>query len=188
MSTPLFLMLLAANRLPEPTLEHRFDSARRWRLDFAFIAQKVALEVEGGIFTGGRHTRGKGFLGDMEKYNAATLQGWRVLRVTPSTLCTSATFDMLKVALGDVGSILDEQRNALAEARLRIIARYEHVETWLKQPAPETTLANWAGMVEGLRQARCIIGSMWDELPVSKPQAVIEHELLRENNSLDLSH
>ena len=73
-------------------------------------------------------------------------------------------------------SALDEQRNALAEARLRIIARYEHVETWLKQPAPEQTLANWAGIVEGLRQARRIIGGMWDELPVPKPKAVIEHE------------
>jgi len=71
---------------------------------------------------------------------------------------------------------LDEQRNALAKATLRIIARYEHVETWLKQPATEQTLANWAGMVEGLRQARQIIGAMWDELPVPKPQAVIDHE------------
>lgn len=74
------------------------------------------------------------------------------------------------------GSALAEQRNALAEARLRIIARYEHVETWLKQPATEQTLANWAGMVEGLRQARQIIGAMWDELPVPTPQAVIDHE------------
>lgn len=73
-------------------------------------------------------------------------------------------------------SSLDAQRNALAEARLRIIARYEHVETWLKQPAMEETLANWAGIVEGLRQARRIIGGMWDELPVPKPQAVIDHE------------
>jgi len=79
--------------------------------------------------------------------------------------------------LGPVaGSALDEQRNALAEARLRIITRYEHVQTWLKQPATEETLANWAGIVEGLRQARQIIGAMWDELPVPKPQAVIEHE------------
>lgn len=74
------------------------------------------------------------------------------------------------------GSALAEQRNALAEARLRIIARYEHVQGWLKQPAPEDTLKNWAGIVEGLRQARQIIGAMWDELPVPKPQAVIDHE------------
>ena len=112
MSTPLFLKLLAANRLPEPTPEHRFDTARKWRFDFAFVAHKVALEVEGGIYghrrkdgswsTKGAHSTPAGILRDMEKYNAAALQGWRVLRVTPSTLCTSATFDMLKVALGDV--------------------------------------------------------------------------------------
>jgi len=86
------------------------------------------------------------------------------------------------------GSALTEQRKALAEARLRIIARYEHVETWLKQPATEQTLANWAGIVEGLRQARQIIGAMWDELPVPKPQAVIDHEahmrrVIEEQNS-----
>ena len=89
-------------------------------------------------------------------------------------------------------SALDEQRNALAEARLRIIARYEHVETWLRQSATEQTLANWAGMVEGLRQARQIIGAMWDELPVPTPQAVIDHEahmrrVIEEQNK-QLSH
>lgn len=64
-------------------------------------------------------------------------------------------------------SPLDAQRAALSEARQRIIARYEHVELWLKQPAAtEAMLANWSGMVEGLRQARQIIGAMWDNLPV----------------------
>ena len=54
----------------------------------------------------------------MEKYNAFWLsRAGACCRVTPSTLCTSATFDMLKVALGDVGSILDEQRNALARSK-----------------------------------------------------------------------
>ena len=74
------------------------------------------------------------------------------------------------------GSALDEQRNALAEARLRIIARYEHVDTWLKLDVPENIAANWRGITEGLRQARRIIGGMWDELPVQKPQSVIDHQ------------
>ncbi|MBK8772391.1 MAG: hypothetical protein IPM06_18490 [Rhizobiales bacterium] len=72
-------------------------------------------------------------------------------------------------------SARDEQRNALAEARLRIIARYEQVETWINQPATESMLSNWSGIIEGLRQARRIIGGMWDELPVPTPQAVIDH-------------
>lgn len=37
---------------------------------------------------GGRHTRGSGFVKDMEKYNAAGLLGWRVFRFTPKQLKT----------------------------------------------------------------------------------------------------
>lgn len=59
----------------------------------------VALEVEGGVFTGGRHTRGGGFVGDMEKYNTATIMGWRILRVQPSTLLHSDTIKMIKKIL-----------------------------------------------------------------------------------------
>ena len=42
----------------------------------------LAVEVEGGIWTRGRHSRGAGMIGDMNKYNEATLRGWRVLRVS----------------------------------------------------------------------------------------------------------
>lgn len=72
--------------LPEPTREYRFAPPRRWRFDFAWVEQKIALEVEGGIWTKGRHTRGKGFLGDMAKYNEAVLMGWRLLRCTPKNI------------------------------------------------------------------------------------------------------
>lgn len=63
--------------------EHRFHPTRKWRFDFAFLAQRLAVEVEGGVWAGGRHTRGSGFLGDCEKYNEATRLGWRVLRFVP---------------------------------------------------------------------------------------------------------
>lgn len=53
-----------------------------WRFDFALPEALIAIEVEGGVHTGGRHTRGKGFIQDCEKYNAATILGWRVIRVT----------------------------------------------------------------------------------------------------------
>jgi very-short-patch-repair endonuclease len=74
--------------LPKPKPEHRFASPRRWCLDFAFLRDKVALEVEGGIWIrgGGRHNRGAGMLKDMEKYNRAAALGWRVVRCTPQTL------------------------------------------------------------------------------------------------------
>jgi very-short-patch-repair endonuclease len=68
--------------LPDPTLEYRFDPRRRWRFDFAFPLLKVAVEVEGGSWTAGRHTRGSGFEADCEKYAEAAIAGWLVIRVT----------------------------------------------------------------------------------------------------------
>ena len=59
----------------------------------------VALEVEGGIWIGGGHNRGKGFAKDIEKYNEAVIFGWRVLRVEPSDLCMLSTVRMLKAVL-----------------------------------------------------------------------------------------
>ena len=71
---------LRAHGVPEPVREHRFDAVRRWRFDFSWPWAKVAVEVEGGTWSGGRHTRPSGFAADLEKYNAAALAGWRVLR------------------------------------------------------------------------------------------------------------
>lgn len=62
--------------------QHRFHPTRQWRFDFAWPQRKVALEVDGGVHTGGRHTTGAGFTEDCEKVNAAVILGWRVLRVT----------------------------------------------------------------------------------------------------------
>ena len=72
---------VAAN-VPKPEREYRFDPSRRWRFDFAWPPQKLAVEIEGGTFSGGRHTRGSGFEADAEKYAEAVLAGWRVLRVS----------------------------------------------------------------------------------------------------------
>jgi hypothetical protein len=87
---------LIACGLPVPECEHRFHPVRRWRFDYAWVAQKVALEVEGGAWTKGRHTRGKGFVGDIEKYNAAVTMGWRVVRCVPDDLLASRTIETLK--------------------------------------------------------------------------------------------
>lgn len=66
---------------------------------YAVPEHKIALEVEGGVWTGGRHTSPKGFLGDIEKYNTATLMGWRVFRTTPDDLYKKKTLDLMKSAI-----------------------------------------------------------------------------------------
>ena len=79
--------------------EFKFHSVRKWRFDYAVPEHKIALEVEGGVWTGGRHTSPKGFLGDIEKYNTATLMGWRVFRTTPDDLYKKKTLDLMKSAI-----------------------------------------------------------------------------------------
>jgi hypothetical protein len=90
---------LKAAKLPLPVPEYRFDSKRKWRFDFAWPDQRLALEVEGGIWTGGRHGRGKGFQEDCEKYNAATVAGWRVLRVTGGQVASGQALAWVEAAL-----------------------------------------------------------------------------------------
>lgn len=66
------------------TREFKFNPDRKWRFDFALdIPHTIAIEIEGGAYTGGRHVRGAGFYADCIKYNAAAVMGWRVLRFTP---------------------------------------------------------------------------------------------------------
>lgn len=77
----LHTQLIAAG-LPEPERELKFCQTRRWRFDFAYPVVGMAIEVEGGIFSRGGHTRGAGYRANCEKYNTATLLGWRVLRYT----------------------------------------------------------------------------------------------------------
>lgn len=96
---PLFLALLKRERLPAPIAEYRFAPPRRWRLDYAWPDHRLALEVEGGLWTGGRHFRGKGALADMEKYNTLAVMGWRLIRCTPTGLCDLATVQTIASAL-----------------------------------------------------------------------------------------
>ena len=77
-----WLLQVRAARLPAPVLEYRFHPTRRWRFDCAWPEQKLAVELEGGIWQQGRHTRGRGFEADCRKYNAAVGLGWRALRLT----------------------------------------------------------------------------------------------------------
>ena len=95
----LFLQLLQQHRLPLPVAEHRFHPVRRWRFDFAWPDSRVALEVEGGAYSAGRHVRAEGFLADCEKYSEAAALGWRIIRVPPADLCATRTLAWIRRAL-----------------------------------------------------------------------------------------
>jgi hypothetical protein len=97
----LFLAMLESEGVPTPTLEHRFAKSlkRQWRFDLCWPEYMIALEVEGAIWTQGRHTRGKGYEADCLKYSTAAILGWRVLRVTYGMIERGEATDLVKRAL-----------------------------------------------------------------------------------------
>ena len=83
--------------------EFKFHAKRKWRADFHITGKKLLVEVEGGIWSGGRHTRGKGYLGDMEKYNAATVMGYRVIRFSTEQVKSGLAIQQIEKMVGDWG-------------------------------------------------------------------------------------
>lgn len=69
--------------IPKPISEYKFHPHRKWRLDNAWPEYRLAVEIEGSVWTQGRHTRGSGFVKDLEKYNELAKMGWWLLRFTP---------------------------------------------------------------------------------------------------------
>jgi very-short-patch-repair endonuclease len=86
------ILTCSAIGLPKPVAEYTFHEFRRWRIDYAFPDVKLAIEIEGGAFSMGRHTRPIGFIKDMEKYNALTLSKWSLLRYIPKKI----NYDQIK--------------------------------------------------------------------------------------------
>jgi hypothetical protein len=79
-----------------PETEYRFHPTRRWRFDYCWPNRSIAVEIEGGIWSRGRHNRALGFIADMDKYNEATRLLWRVYRFTPQQLKTGEAQTFIK--------------------------------------------------------------------------------------------
>lgn len=103
--------------LPEPEREYRWAAhlvglgrglrkrleaagLKDWRFDFAWPHALLAVEVEGGTWSKGRHVRGQGYASDCEKYNAAQLHGWTVLRFTTEQVMDGRALATIERALG----------------------------------------------------------------------------------------
>jgi very-short-patch-repair endonuclease len=89
-------------KFPAVTTEYRFHPTRRWRFDVAFLKEKLAVEVEGGVYVQGRHSRGAGLEKDCEKYAEAAILGWTVLRVTPRHVKSGKAAEWIERCLGQL--------------------------------------------------------------------------------------
>lgn len=82
-----FFVELGIFGVPTPVRQYRFTPKRRWHFDFAWIEQKIAVEIHGGIFLPGTgHNRGRSMELDFEKSNTAQLIGWSVFTFGPSQI------------------------------------------------------------------------------------------------------
>lgn len=106
MSVPLYRGMVRGICLsegwPEPEFEVRFAPPRRWRFDVAWPAWLVAVEVNGGVWVAGRHSRGAGQIKDFEKLNQAQLLGWCVIQVVPKQIADGELTKLLRQAFGDM--------------------------------------------------------------------------------------
>jgi len=84
--------------------EFRFAKPRRYRAD-VFIAPNLLVEVEGGQYVMGRHQRPEGFAKDCEKYNLATLLGFRLLRFTTTMVNEGIALATIEQALAKCGEV-----------------------------------------------------------------------------------
>ena len=105
-----FDKLCEAHGLPVPVHEYQFHPTRKWKFDYLF-GDNVALEVEGGLFGVGQpcptckrravagHSSIERIKRDMEKYNAAAVLGYVILRCLPEDIESGAAFALVISAL-----------------------------------------------------------------------------------------
>jgi hypothetical protein len=110
--------------LPKPEREHRFAAPeRQWRFDFAWLAFKLAVELDGGTAgpVRGRHVRPQGFQNDLEKHNAAQERGWRVYRFTSSMVRSGHAVNMIRIVLERAAAGLAPDFKTYCERGHRIV-------------------------------------------------------------------
>jgi len=79
--------------------EYRFHPTKGWRMDRAWPGAKLYVEVQGGIFIRGRHSRPRGQLDDMEKFSEASIMGWRPILVCSVEIRNGTALDRIRRAL-----------------------------------------------------------------------------------------
>ena len=82
--------------------EYRFYAGRRWRADY-FLPRlhqtPVIIEIEGGTWARSRHTSGRGYANDCEKYSTASALGFAVFRFTTEQVLDGTAKEFLRTWL-----------------------------------------------------------------------------------------
>ena len=122
---------LVAYGLPKPILEWKFHPTRRWRTDLGWPDLQIAIEIEGGVYTRGRHTSPTGFVNDMEKYNALAVMGILLIRVLPSQV------ELSDPAKGETKGQIRGTEGKIRGTKGRLKKKLDTKNRWKQTPAHE---------------------------------------------------
>lgn len=81
----IYLQTLKQTTGLEWVAEYKFHPTRRWRIDYACLSHKIAIEVNGGNFVFGRHSNPIQLAKEYEKRANAAALGWVMVECTPVT-------------------------------------------------------------------------------------------------------
>ena len=87
--------------LPLGEGQYRFVPARLYRFDRAWPGHgMVAVEIQGGLWVNGAHSRGSGVERDCVKLSIAAALGWRVLPISKAMIEDGTAVELIAQALG----------------------------------------------------------------------------------------
>jgi len=76
---------------------------RRFAFDFYIREANLLIEIQGGTWNGGRHVTGVGFRKDCEKFNLATILGFRILKADNTQTKSGELLEWTKKAIVSTG-------------------------------------------------------------------------------------
>lgn len=102
--------------LPLPQREFHFakqEMRRNWRADFAYPSYFLIIEVEGGVWgRRSRHTSKAGYAADLEKYNAAAMLGYTVLRYDSKMVKKGTAIEQIKQKIEEIMRSSEKSTNS----------------------------------------------------------------------------
>lgn len=93
------LTRLERHGLPIGEGQHRFVPGRQYRFDRCWPVQLVAVEIQGGLWVNGAHSRGSGVERDCLKLSMAAALGWRVLPISKAMIESGQAISLIRQAL-----------------------------------------------------------------------------------------
>lgn len=99
-----FAMQLDAVGLDGYVREYQAIPGRRFRFDFCWVKERLAVEIQGGTYSRGAHARPLGIKRDYEKGNLAVQFGWKVLQFDADMVKSGQALEFTeKMLRGDNG-------------------------------------------------------------------------------------